>query len=881
MRTTTMASSGRALSACFGALMVAASASAQAPPTFVYSPQIPTGLAPYAVEVVDMDGDGDRDIVTSDVADQEVSTISVVINNGDGTFNLPVSYEVGPSADDLSVADFNGDNRPDVVCVIYLSGNDAWDLTSYVTVLLNNGSGGLGNAQNYYVGENAHPASVEIGDFTGDGKIDFAVACHVSARVWVYRNTGAGSFALWTSWSFSSARHLGAADFNQDGRLDLVVGNMSATQVFFNTGTGFSGQAYVDNGFDGVQGIATGDFDQDGKPDFALSGYHVSIYRNNGNGTVFTKTVFRGSVSQVGIKAGDMDGDGFTDLSVSNYGANSVSVYSNDGSGGFDDRCDWGVGWAPNSHGIGDINGDGRPDIVVANSQLNQSLVNLIINAGNRKYVARTEHILTGAANGVASADFNRDGFMDLVSGAYVSNNDGPNVFYGTADGSLGEGFQIENWGNNIPTDVAVGDFNRDGWPDFVTSIFSPGNRIRVNMNRGDGTFFTSVSYDAGGNPAGVAVGDLNGDGWQDIVCTNGSSNDNSISVFVNVGNGTFLPQVRYPVGFRPGSVIIADFDMDGLGEVVVTHYGSNSIIQFESSASGALGGLQTYNLGTTQGNAVAGDFDNDGWLDIAIGAGSVLFMRNNHSGSFQLPIVSPVQAGYIGAADWNLDGLLDIVGSNGVSNMALVGMNSGGGHFALVGTLPTGTGPGRLIGVDMDRDGKPEIVTANYQAQSLSVFQNITSTESTVQPNSLSVLPGQVTSGDMTSLFASDENKLVGRPGMVLFASQAPLQVTVEGTAPAGTVSSLSLVIESSADMVAVRETVEVFNFQTGQYETLYTGMLTTTDVRRTLSIPNPNAYIGPGNKLRAKLSYRTVGLIFRFPWYARLDEVTWRVTP
>jgi hypothetical protein len=198
----------------------------------------------------------------------------------------------------------------------------------------------------------------------------------------------------------------------------------------------------------------------------------------------------------------------------------------------------------------------------------------------------------------------------------------------------------------------------------------------------------------------------------------------------------------------------------------------------------------------------------------------------------------------------------------------------NGAGHAAFSLTLPANVAVGDVATTTATR-------VSTGDTSEFSVWIDVASGASTVQPNSLSVLPGQVTSGDMTSLFASDENKLVGRPGMVLFASQAPLQVTVEGTAPAGTVSSLSLVIESSADMVAVRETVEVFNFQTGRYETLYTGALTTTDVRKTLSIPNPNAYIGPGNKLRAKLSYRTVGLIFRFPWYARLDEVTWRVTP
>jgi hypothetical protein len=197
-----------------------------------------------------------------------------------------------------------------------------------------------------------------------------------------------------------------------------------------------------------------------------------------------------------------------------------------------------------------------------------------------------------------------------------------------------------------------------------------------------------------------------------------------------------------------------------------------------------------------------------------------------------------------------------------------------GAGHAAFSLTLPANVAAGHVATATATR-------VSTGDTSEFSAWIVVASTDSTVLPNSLFVFPGEVTSGDMTSLFASDENKLVGRPGTVMFASQAPLQVTVEGTAPAGTASSLSLVFETSADMVGVGETVEVFNFQTGRYDTLYTGTLTTTDVRRTLSIPNPNAYIGPGNRLRAKLSYRTVGTLFRFPWYARLDEVTWRVAP
>ena len=142
-----------------------------------------------------------------------------------------------------------------------------------------------------------------------------------------------------------------------------------------------------------------------------------------------------------------MDGDGKLDITVSNYLANSVSVYSNNGTGLFLDKREWGVGSAPNSHGIGDVNGDGKLDIVAAASQLSQTTVNVVLNAGQRFYLARRDYGMLGGANGVDFADFNQDGFRDVVSPAYVSNQDGPFVFYGQAGGTLQDGIQVENWG--------------------------------------------------------------------------------------------------------------------------------------------------------------------------------------------------------------------------------------------------------------------------------------------------------------------------------------------------------------------------------------------------------------------------------------------------
>jgi hypothetical protein len=232
-----------------------------------------------------------------------------------------------------------------------------------------------------------------------------------------------------------------------------------------------------------------------------------------------------------------------------------------------------------------------------------------------------------------------------------------------------------------------------------------------------------------------VAVGDLNADGILDIVAANGSQNDNDISIFIGIGNGTFQPQVRVPVGFRPGGVLMADFDQNGRSEVVVTHYGSNAIYYFKPNAGGVLGPPEIINIGSSQGNAVAADFDNDGWLDMMVSAGNALLLRNNQAGSFLPPIATPVPAGYVAAGDWDQDGLMDIVGTNQVLSLALLGWNQGAGNFTYLSSLQSGYQTGRAGAADLNSDGFPEIITSNGRARSISVFTNTTGSGPTPTP--------------------------------------------------------------------------------------------------------------------------------------------------
>jgi len=156
---------------------------------FLHAPAHQTGLAPYEAALADMDGDGDLDVVTVDLHDQETGKVSVSKNDGGGSFAAPALYPVGPGSAWLAVGDLNADDRPDVV----VSNSQAED-TKAVTVYMNNGTGGLVSPHVLTAPAASYPQGIEIADWNGDGKADVAVALMMMGQVKVFLGDGTGFF---------------------------------------------------------------------------------------------------------------------------------------------------------------------------------------------------------------------------------------------------------------------------------------------------------------------------------------------------------------------------------------------------------------------------------------------------------------------------------------------------------------------------------------------------------------------------------------------------------------------------------------------------------------------------------------------------------------
>jgi len=335
------------------------------------------------------------------------------------------------------------------------------------------------------------PTDIVVGDFNGDGKLDFAVTNVGSNTVSVLLGDGRGGFTDAPGSPIpvgNSPFHIAVGDFNRDGNLDLAVTNASSNSVSVLLGNGRGGfTAAPGSPFVvdfGPEGIAVGDFNGDGKPDLAIltyqGGNHVSVLLGDGSGGFINApgAPFNVGIGDVSIAVGDFNGDGNLDLAAPNAGSNTVSVLLGDGKGGFSDApgSPIPVGNFPADIAVGDFNGDGKLDLAITNiatrfpSLTVTSNVSVLLGNGKGGFTAApgSPFDVGNQPFGIAVGDFNGDRKLDLA----VANTRGNNVSVLLGDGSGGfrnaPGSPISV--GNRPTNIVFGDFNGDGKLDFAVT---------------------------------------------------------------------------------------------------------------------------------------------------------------------------------------------------------------------------------------------------------------------------------------------------------------------------------------------------------------------------------------------------------------------------
>ena len=443
------------------------------------------------------------------------------------------------------------------------------------------------------------------------------------------------------------------------------------------------------------------------------------------------------------ILLADVNNDGLVDVILPNFDTNSVWVYLMQANGTLGAPTMAVQGAQASSATVADLNGDDKVDLVVAgNNAGGQAGIFIALGNGNGTFQTATFVSLPGSPVSVVAADLNGDRKLDLAVAAI----DSLEILFGNGDGTFQAPQVINTPGADVST-LAVADLNNDGKPDIVLIDAGDGVAL-VLLNAGGGTFPGITGYIVGltEDISQLFLMDFDWDGNNDMVFGAGHPDSliaaeytSALTVLFGNGDGTFSGIPAYPLaGGRAaviGGIAIADFNGDGKPDAVTGTNGGISLL------TGQGNGTFTVQSVTSQGSTslAAGDFTNNGKMDfIATNDNGVTVFLGGGNGTFQQgEQLSASSSGLIGAvvADFNGDGNLDfaVVDSlGGTSANALVYLGNGNGTFQSPRTVTVGSSPMSLQALDVNGDGKPDLVVTNLGTYF-----------STTDPGSVAVLLG------------------------------------------------------------------------------------------------------------------------------------------
>jgi hypothetical protein len=315
------------------------------------------------------------------------------------------------------------------------------------------------------------------------------------------------------------------------------------------------------------------------------------------------------------IAAGDVSGDGKPDLVLGSLADRAVWLAIRKPQGGFavaDDELS--VAGVPAGLGVGDLNADGRSDVVVANGT-GAKTVSVLLNDGKGRF-ARADYASGSSPQGVALADLDGDGRLDVVSANSSART--VSVLRNLGGGRLAS--KADYVTGPLPTAVAAGDLNGDGRPDLVTANAGAAT-ISVLLDRGR-TFAPRVDVVTGGAPSSVALADLDGDGTLDVATANPRARPaRGVTVLLGRGDGTFRPRRDYAVGLHASRVVAGDLNGDARPDLALADAGNLAVLLNRGDGSFEPPLWFGYADAVT-----AADFNLDGWLDLA---GSFVNDRN------------------------------------------------------------------------------------------------------------------------------------------------------------------------------------------------------------------------------------------------------------
>ncbi|CAF1134256.1 unnamed protein product, partial [Adineta steineri] len=345
-------------------------------------------------------------------------------------------------------------------------------------------------------------------------------------------------------------------------------------------------------------------------------------------------------------------------------------------------------------------------------------------------YVYNNVYHIDDTLNGaIAVSDLNNDGLWDILIPLFHANSPRIAILFGNGNGSFIRSTMTDTGCGYPAAYVVVADINKDVQMDIVTACIRYEGRLGILLGDGDETFRETTSYSTGraSSPIWLDTGDFNGDGNLDIVASlSGILGDRSVGVLLGDGNGFFEGCKQYSAGQNspPMSLVVGDFDNDRLLDIAIGKLNEPRIIVLRGYGNGSFGPP----IANEQESIIfsswigAADINNDGYLDIIvtnIGLSNVAVLLGKGDGTFR-PTMT-FSTGYFSAPrsaaieDFNGDGMLDIAVLNGAVWNVGVLLGYGNGTFGLPMTFsfPFGMSLLTMAAADFNRDGRMDIAVA------------------------------------------------------------------------------------------------------------------------------------------------------------------------
>jgi len=584
-------------------------------------------------------------------------------------------------------ADYNGDGRADVALIT----------STGVSIAYGQSDGSFSQAQTVAELAVSSPQAIIPGDFDGDGRIDMIVVSMegMGSTYTPVMNAGGGTFRLGASVSFAELTYgrIATGDFNSDGHLDFVLAYQSK------------------------YGSPTGVF---------------LLFLGHGDGT-FADAIPVGNTGNYAyeVVSADINNDGHPDLVYQNYAYPTdtlqVRVLLNDGHGNFTDFVPAGIFGVEGPFVLADLDGDGKLDMFAAAQGIGYEFKG----GGDGTFVSNGKGFTLGdlylLSAPFMAGDFDGDGNIDLAVYLFTAGPYEMLILWNDGTGALTP--QL------VPCDQTLSAYAADVNGDGVTDIVEPG-RLDISVGLGfPGKLVsilgrydrnldaTSPVYPLG--PGTISAGDIDGDGSKEVLLSGYASDFSPFqgSLFQMKSDGSFRRMALTP----PEGGLLADLNGDGKADLV--GIANNTVKVWAGDGIGNFSNLVTQISVNTTGvvwtDVFFRDIDGDGNIDIVM-AGSILYGK----GGFQFDVVSvptvaiPGYASTFVVGDFDGDRILDIATASGV----LYGL--GNRTFAPVNRVTTGIPTYNSYAVpqvvDIDGDGKDDIVIADNNSTHLAIYKSL-----------------------------------------------------------------------------------------------------------------------------------------------------------